>query len=266
MIFSIWNPYRYLVALLLSFTFCLSAWADPPPMERIIWNKTPIRLTLQVGAERLVHFPGAVRINVPPELTPDLRTQSVDGTVYWLASSVFETTRILVQEIDSSRTFLFDLAAKEKSGGTGPVTVLAPKQDGTEPSAERDNPRKGISRLDYITLSRFAAQQMYAPTRLLKNNPRIHRVPLHTPDEIPLVRGGSITARPLISWLGNGGLYITVVRLQNRSDLPLSLDPRDLRGQWLTATFQHARLLPAGQETDITSVYLISARPFEESF
>ncbi len=266
MFIGIRNPHRYLATLLLGFTFCLSAWADAPPMERIIWNKTPIRLTLQVGAERLVHFPGSVRINVPPELTPNLRTQSVDGTVYWLASSPFETTRILVQEIDSSRTFLFDLVAKKKSSGTGPVTILVPKQDGTEPSTESDNPRKGTSRLDYTTLSRFAAQQMYAPTRLLKNDPRIHRVPLQMPDKIPLVHGGAVAAKPLISWLSDGGLYVTVVRLQNQSDLPLSLDPRDLRGQWLTATFQHTRLLSAGREGDTTSVYLISARPFEESF
>lgn len=266
MCIGIRNPFRYLATLLLSFVFCLSAWADTPPMERIIWNKTPIRLTLQVGNERLVHFPSTVRINVPPEQIADLRTQSVDGTVYWLARAPFETTRILVQEIDSGRTFLFDLAAKEKSGGTGPVTILNPKQESTKPLSETDNPSRENVRLGYVTLTRFAAQQMYAPTRLLKHDSHIHRIPLHTPDEIPLVRGGAVDARPLISWLGDGGRYITVVRLRNRSDHPLSLDPRDLRGRWLAATFQHARLLPTGHEADTTSVYLISTRPFEESF
>ncbi|MBA1445834.1 MAG: TIGR03749 family integrating conjugative element protein [Chromatiales bacterium] len=266
MCIGIRNPFRYLAALLLGFAFCHSAWADAPPMERIIWNKTPIRLTLQIGKERLVHFPGAVRINVPPEQISDLRTQSVDGTVYWLASSPFETTRVLVQEIDSGRTFLFDLSAKEKGGGTGPVTILNPEQESTKTLSETGAPRKESVRLDYVTLTRFAAQQMYAPTRLLRHDPRLHRIPLHTPDEIPLVRGGAVAAKPLVSWLGDGGLYITVTRLQNRSDHPLSLDPRDLRGRWLAATFQHARLLPAGHEADTTSVYLISTRPFEESF
>ncbi|MBL3601671.1 MAG: TIGR03749 family integrating conjugative element protein [gamma proteobacterium endosymbiont of Lamellibrachia anaximandri] len=266
MFIGILNPFRYLAALLLGFAFCLSAWADTPPMERIIWNKTPIRLTLQVGKERLVHFPSAVRINVPPEQIADLRTQSVDGTVYWLASSPFETTRILVQEIDSGRTFLFDLTANEKSGGTSPVTILNPEQESTTPLSKTGNPRKESVRLDYITLTRFAAQQMYAPTRLLKNDPRLHRISLHTPDDISLVHGGAVDARPLISWLGDGGRYVTVVRLRNRSDQPLSLDPRDLRGKWLAATFQHARLLPTGHEADTTSVYLISTRPFEESF
>jgi len=258
------KPFYSLIALMLGLAFCFTAWADTPPMERITWDKTPIRLTLKVGAERLIHFPNPVRINVPNERTADLRTQSMDGTVYWLAKSPFETTRILIQEIDSGRTFLFDLSAKDK-GGTAPVTILVPKQGKAGLVATSDHLDNETKPLDYITLTRFAAQQMYAPSRLLRNDPRIHRVPLNVPDNINLLRGGTVTATPLISWLGDGGLYITVVRLQNKVDQAHALDPRDLRGRWLTATFQHARLLPSGSEADTTSLYLISARPFMES-
>ncbi len=264
MMFCFSKRLRALTALVLGLAFCFTAWADTPPMERITWDKTPIRLSLKVGAERLIHFPNPVRINVPHERTAALRTQSMDGTVYWLAKEPFETTRILIQEIDSGRTFLFDLSAKEK-GGIAPVTILVPKQGKTASVASSDHSDDEDKPLDYITLTRFAAQQMYAPSRLLGNDHRIHRVPLNTPDTINLVRGGAVTAKPLISWLGDGGLYITVVRLQNNINQAHALDPRDLRGRWLTATFQHARLLPSGNETDTTSAYLISARPFEES-
>jgi uncharacterized protein DUF3438 len=58
---------------------------------------------------------------------------------------------------------------------------------------------------------------------------------------------------------------VTAVRLQNLGPSPIVLDPRDVRGTWIAATFQHARLLPAGSEADVTCLYLISARPFEES-
>jgi hypothetical protein len=60
-------------------------------------------------------------------------------------------------------------------------------------------------------------------------------------------------------------LYVTAVKLTNRWKKPQVLDPRTLRGQWLAATFQHSRLLPAGDDADTTAVYLVSARPFEES-
>ncbi len=77
-----------------------------------------------------------------------------------------------------------------------------------------------------------------------------------------LVRGGQVTAVPLVAWRA-GGLYLTAVKLTNATTEPVTLDPRALRGDWLSAAFQHARLLPASDEADTTAVYLISARPFE---
>jgi hypothetical protein len=83
-------------------------------------------------------------------------------------------------------------------------------------------------------------------------------------DPVDLVHGGTVEAIPLVAWRANG-LYVTAVKLTNRTDQPQILDPRDLRGAWLTATFQHHRLLPKGDEADTTAVYLISARPFDVS-
>ncbi len=60
-----------------------------------------------------------------------------------------------------------------------------------------------------------------------------------------------------------GDLYLTAVKLTNQAEQAVTLDPRALRGKWLTAAFQHNRLFPHGDEADTTVVYLISARPFE---
>ncbi len=68
----------------------------------------------------------------------------------------------------------------------------------------------------------------------------------------------------MVAWRGNG-LYVTAVKLINRTEQPQILDPRDLKGTWLTRAFQHHRLLPKGDEADTTAVYLISARPFDVS-
>ena len=48
----------------------------------------------------------------------------------------------------------------------------------------------------YIQLTRFAAQQLYAPTRLVKERPGIVRVPV-TRDPVELLHGGTIEATPL---------------------------------------------------------------------
>ena len=70
-----------------------------------------------------------------------------------------------------------------------------------------------------------------------------------------------MSATPLIAWR-SGSLHLTAVTLRNVTATPIELDPRSLRGEWLTATFQHNRLLAAGDEADLTVVYLVSPQPF----
>ena len=229
--------------------------------ERIEWKKTPIRLELTVGEERQVEFPASVRVGVPGNLQPLLRTQSVNGTVYLLAHAPFESTRVMVREIEGGQIYLFDISASKKSGQNHSIQLFV--QEASEPDDLNDGSAVA-SNINYVTLTRFAARQLYAPARLLSDRPRIVRTPVSR-DPIDLVRGGAIDAIPLVAWRA-GAYYLTAVKLTNRSDQPQTLDPRNLRGAWLTATFQHHRLLPAGNEADTTSVYLISARPFSVSF
>lgn len=235
--------------------------ADPAaPPDRVVWDRTPIRVVLPVGAERLVHFPSAaVRVGVPDHLP--LRTLSVDGTVYWQAAAPFETTRVLVQTLDEDGGhILLDLEAREAAPDV-PLQILRPAGRPVDPPATPAPAPHPM--LDYVALTRFAAQQMYAPARLRPDETQLRRVPVSR-EAIPLLRGGAVAATPLIAWR-HGGLYLTVVRLQNQADQAQILDPRDLRGDWLAATFQHARLLPRGDEADTTAVYLISRRPLAET-
>ena len=237
--------------------------AESEVTERIEWNRTPIQLDLKVGHERLVHFPGAIKVAVPASLQPLLRTQSVNGTVYFLASAPFDATRVMVRSIDGGQMFLFDVSATQEGGQTHPVQVYV-KTNGEGDAETTDSSlasHDATAQYSYVALTRFAAQQLYAPARLVQDWPGIVRVPvMHGP--VSLLYGGAIDATPLMAWRA-GALYVTAVKLTNRTDQPQTLDPRNLRGTWLTATFQHNRLLAAGSEADTTAVYLISARPFE---
>jgi hypothetical protein len=52
----------------------------------------------------------------------------------------------------------------------------------------------------------------------------------------------------------------------DQSDSPHALNLSHLvRGYWLTATLQHDRLGAMGDETDTTTLYLVSNRSFAES-
>jgi len=236
--------------------------AETGPVERIEWTRTPIRMTLGVGHERLVHFPAPVSVGVPGAVEAVLRTQSVNGTVYFLAKAPFATTRIMVREIDSGQMYLFDVSAEIKAGATHPVAVFVGQQEraaSAEASATRPDARHS-----FVALTRFAAQQLYSPLRLLGRSPGFVQVPVPA-EPVELVPGGTVEAVPLVAWRA-GGLYVTAVKLTNRSLQAQVLDPRTLRGAWRAATFQHSRLLPAGDEADTTAAYLISDHAFEAAF
>ncbi len=257
----------FLVAIL----YCLlSSVAASAEIERLFWDKFPMSITLPVGRERLVTFLGDVRVGMPSELSGKVRTQSHNGTVYWLANESFEAQRIEIHETDGSGIYLVDLSAsKEANLAVNPIEVLnrqAPRVEKTGSDSKRNNPRtprKAQKAPGLVTLTRFAAQQLYAPSRMLKASPIIHRVVVTRRALHSLIRGESIEALPVASWQG-GELYITAVQLRNTGTAPVELDPRRIRGRWKAATFQHGRLHPAGSEADTTAVYLVSDRPFHE--
>lgn len=248
------------VALLLVQSLALAE-TDTP--ERIEWKKAPIRLELAVGQEQRIEFPAAVKVGVPASIQGLVRTQSVNGMVYLLAHAPFGSSRLMVRELDSGRIYLFDVTAAEEGGASRPIQIYvtgASKPNNDSATAGND---AGQGQPDYIQLTRFAAQQLYAPARLVKDRPGIVRVPVSR-DPVDLLYGGTVEATPLVAWRANG-LFVTAVKLTNRTHQAQTLDPRDLRGAWLTATFQHHRLFPKGDEADTTAVYLISARSFEVS-
>jgi len=255
-------------------SIAIAAHADgtpgPATVERILWKKAPIKITLPVGRERMVTFPGTVRVGIPSEITALLRTQGVKGVVYWLAGSSFETSRVQVHNVETGDYYLIDLkAVDDKKTSAAPIEIIS------DPSAIRrsgstavvaqhqSRPTGKNTEQDYVTLTRFAAQQLYASKRLLNTPPGVFRAGVGR-KPVALLRGSHIEAIPLVAWR-SGRLYVTAVRLRNLSHHPVTLDPRALRGKWLTATFQHARLFEEGDEADTTALYLISERPFEES-
>lgn len=256
-------------------------------VERILWDKTPIQISLTVGSERMVTFPGTVRLGVPNTLMPHLRTQSQNGTVYWLASEPFAATRIQIQDTQSGQFYLVDLSATATASPNARIEIINATAPGlavalnahTVPELLRYNPDSPAAPMeaqshsrkntptasDYTLLTRYAAQQLYAPARLLKTPLGVHTAPLNQA-AIPngtLMRGGGLLAEPVAAWR-KGTLYVTAVKLSNQSPRPIVLDPRLIRGQWRTATFQHARLGPAAGDDNVTALYLVSDRPFAE--
>lgn len=263
----LWFHFLGLCFPLLSFAQVDDAALSTP--ERVVWNKAPIAIPLVVGEERLVHFPDSVSIGLPQSLTPLLRSQSINGTLYLLARQAFEPTRVMVRSETDSPIYVLDISAApggadSRSLPDVQVLLQSPQKPPQDAGADQSTSDKRSQPLGYTALTRYAAQQLYAPTRLIPRQPGVVAIPVN-PEPVDLVLGGKIEAVPVAAWKA-GLRYVTAVKLINRTQSPVVLDPRELRGSWLAATFQHNRLLPAGSEADTTAVYLVSDRRFDAAF
>jgi integrating conjugative element protein (TIGR03749 family) len=234
---------------------------------RLIWNRTPLPLGLQVGTERMITFPAPVRLGIPPEIAPFVRAQLVDRTAYLVTNAPFSKVRIVAENPLNGTVILLDVSSLKTIAATAPVEIFLDKKSEREPIAVRrpkTDDEEQLPEVDQVSLTRYVAQQLYAPRRLIKELPGVRQVQLDPSPVTGLYRNAKIKAEPVGGWRSPEH-FVTAVKLTNTGEAPVDLDPRNLRGQWRTATFQHTRILAAGNEEDTTVVYLISDRRFEET-
>lgn len=258
--------------------YTLASHTPETPAEHVVWNRTPIAVYLPIGVERMIHFPMTVQVGYDKTVLTDahIRVQNNQGTLYLLAKQAFTAERIQIK-LDNGKIILLDLSAKPSASHT-PLAIVMPDDkpslpltDKTEWSqqslitSEEKHSEVTSSVMTPIQLTRFAAQQLYAPQRLLTESNAIYRVPMHTKKTVDLVCDGSVMAMPLASWRG-GDQFVTAILLRNNLPHALILHPQDLSGEWQTATFfPQCELAQRGTAIDSTTVFLVSQRSFVES-
>lgn len=252
-----------------------SSGSKETPPEHIVWNQTPIAVKLPIGIERMVHFSEAVQVGYDKTILTDekIRIQNNSGTLYLLAKQIFSIERIQVK-LQNGKIILLDISA-EKGASRTPLSVVTSEEKSMIPSIsvssehtslaeDHVDPIQPIS-ITPITLTRFAAQQLYAPQRLLTQSDSMYRIPMHAKKTVNLVLDGSVIAMPLASWRG-GNQFVTAILLRNNLPHSLVLHPQNLCGHWQTTTFfPQNQLAPSGEMKDSTTVFLVSHRPFVES-
>jgi integrating conjugative element protein (TIGR03749 family) len=266
--------------------------------EHVIWDATPITVTLPVGKERIIKFPEPIAFGYAPKMLPMnvLQVQNNAGVLYLKAQSAFTAQRVAVKCINSGKIILLDLSAQASTDDTPLVVIMAENTKTNALNAENKNGNKNNTfdlernlevennnnpisadnlfnqnlspdnTVNAITLTRFAAQQLYAPKRLLTEPNNIFRTPMHTHKTVPLLLDGSAMAMPLASWR-SGDLTVTAVLLRNQLNQSLPLDARNLCGTWQTASFfPQQTLAPHNQANDSTTVFLIAQGNFADGF
>jgi len=260
-----------LAGLLLSLGLAPSAHA----VEILRWERLPLAVPLVVGQERVGVIDRNVRIGVPPGVGDSLRVQSAGGAIYLRASQPIPPARLQLQDVESGALILLDIAAEAAKPGQAalePVRIVegdaAPVRYGeraaasgaTDDETQRETPKPAARRETPVSvvLTRYAAQNLYAPLRTVEPVAGIARVKLRRGIALDtLLPTLPVRAQALAAWRLEDQ-WVTAVRLTNTSAGWLDLDPRAIQGDVTAATFQHPGLGPAGQSTDTTVVYLVT--------
>lgn len=246
----------------------MAAW-PVQAVEILRWQRLPLAVPLIVGQERVVFIDRNVRIGVPAALSGKLRVQSAAGAVYLRASEPIEPTRLQLQDADTGTVILLDIAAEPPGKDAAPLEPVriveadAPAtRYGTAASGEDQDtgeaPRPLRETPVPVVLTRYAAQSLYAPLRTVEPLSGVVRInqrrDLALASLLPTL---PVQAQALAAWRLDD-YWVSAVRLRNTAPRWLDLDPRALQGAFLTATFQHPTLGPAGTPEDTTVVYLVT--------
>lgn len=243
------------------------------------WERIPLALPLIIGQERIVFVDQNVRVGLPRHLVDKLRVQSTGGTLYLLAKEPIEPTRLQLQNMSTGEIMLVDIIAtpgKANQPALEPIKIVAgdnsaarygqlsPKAEDSKAanrSTEQNSDAAAPAQRETpppVVMTRYAAQMLYAPLRTVEPVPGIAQVNLkRNMDLTTLLPTRPIEAIALGAWRLED-LWVTAVKLRNTGSQPVTLDPRELMGDFVTATFQHPYLGAKGNSSDTTTVYLVT--------
>lgn len=221
--------------------------------QHLVWDKSPIQISLPLNQDRLIHFPKAISI-VDSELS-DVSIMKIQDALYLNAHKQFSNKRLVVQMMPQGEAIVLNLSANSELSDVTPIEIV------TTDASENPRPGEQSFEINPIALTRFAIQSLFSPERLLVTPPNVTRVPMQTTRYIHFMNGASVTARPLISWQANG-LYVTAIELKNDLNKPVEINPKQFLGAWQTATLFPTNLL---NKHDITTALVTSSRPFNEA-
>lgn len=221
--------------------------------QHLVWDKSPIPISLPLNQDRLIHFPKAISI-VDSELN-DAGIMKIQDALYLNAHKEFKNKRLIVQLMPQGETIVLNVSTNSQSQEDTLIEIVI------NAPIENNGPHVQSFAINPITLTRFAIQSLFSPARLLVTPPNITRVPMKTSRHIHMMYGASITARPLISWQADG-LYVSAIELKNNLNKTLTINPKQFIGDWQTATLFPTNTIEAH---GLTTALVTSSLPFNEA-
>jgi integrating conjugative element protein (TIGR03749 family) len=266
---------------ILLFVVALASFADSNKvMQYVVWNNKPINIVLPVGKTRKIVFPHVVQFGMSKALSANLQITNNAGVLKLTAQKSFVNQRVEINDSVAGHSVLINLSAAFNQTQV-PLAILYKKPVvQSEQAGWLKTPRALSGDMAYITLTRFAEQQLYAPKRLLRNPYGIQLVNSFVNEQgkaashnwfYGLFIDRSTINIPWAEWSG-GNYYVTAVLVRNQLNTPINLIRNivNICGRqdsvWKSVTFFPSwHLGKAGSLNDTTMAFLVSSIPFDQA-
>ena len=106
-----------------------------PGVERVQFQRRPVNVVLEIGRERLVHFPFDVALHQPEQADGRLAIDNIGSTVYLTANAPMERVRLVAEGIDGQGMIPLDLLVRANAPGVPDEMEI---RLGASAPAERD--------------------------------------------------------------------------------------------------------------------------------
>ncbi len=243
--------------------------------EIVHYTNKPVVVQLYRDQERMLQFGDHVQVGVSSAQQAQrlFRVQSAQGAVHIRPNKAFDRERVQVKRMTDGKVVLLDLVAIEPGVNSVPLEDMRIFLE-SENTIDRGDKASlsGTLRktaITPITLTRYVAQKLYAPTRLHQEIAGISEEHLNDliEKEIRIFKGINRTktkSQPVLAYK-SGNQHIVALLVRNSSSEPLILNYLDINLPFTHATFQHHKLNSAGQAGDRTILYLVNNRPSNET-
>lgn len=244
--------------------------------EVVHYTNKPVVVELHAGQERKIQFGDHVKVGVTrqQEVEKQFRVQSAQGAVLIRPEKPFERERVVIKRITDGKVVLLDLIATPTPAKADPLEdmrIYLENENTIEQEVQQSEQAvaKHQPQVTPITLTRYAAQKLYAPTRLHKEIPGISEANLNDMlnQEVRAFKGLNRVqthAKPVLAYKANN-LYVVALLVRNTTHENVTLNYLDINLPFTHATFQHHQLSRTGTAGDRTILYLVNDRPLTET-
>jgi integrating conjugative element protein (TIGR03749 family) len=234
---------------------------------RLFDTGEPIHIKIPVSREVMITFDNEIQqIGFKQDISNKIQSESIDARWWLKAKSLLESQKILVKDKNGKIiVFLISSFIANKDTAINKNYHVVSKKHSINKIKKTPQQNKKLSLVD---ITRFAAQQLYAPKRLIKDI-GLNEIPVSTtPVNIFSCHRSTICvdtiATPIFSY-ESSDKYISAIKVVNNSNKIFYLDHRDIIGNFIAATFQFEKIDIKNSPADTTVLYVISNQPLEQS-